>query len=158
LQTQSLGSSPTGSSGGTNPRQIGLGVQVAEITPDFGQGTIQISANPSDLAIQGDGFFIVEGNSGERLFSRNGVFKTNSENELVTITGNRLLGHGVDESFRIQATELVPLTIPVGSTAVMSASGPDGLHWNIIKVQQHNANNDSFFIMIKFKVKIILRV
>jgi flagellar hook protein FlgE len=64
LQTQSLGSAPTDTSGGTNPRQIGLGVQVAEITPDFSQGTIQISANPSDLAIQGEGFFIVEGNGG----------------------------------------------------------------------------------------------
>ncbi len=122
LQTQSLGSSPTGTSGGTNPRQIGLGVQVAEITPDFTQGTIQISANPSDLAIQGDGFFIVEGNGGEQLYSRNGVFKTNSQNELVTITGNRLLGHGVDESFQVQATQLTALTIPLGSTAVAQAT------------------------------------
>jgi flagellar hook protein FlgE len=122
LQTQSLGSAPTDTSGGTNPRQIGLGVQVAEITPDFSQGTIQISANPSDLAIQGEGFFIVEGNGGEQLYTRNGVFKTNSENELVTITGNRLLGHGVDENFQVQATGLTPLTIPLGSTAVAQAT------------------------------------
>ncbi|RIK78970.1 MAG: flagellar biosynthesis protein FlgE [Planctomycetota bacterium] len=122
LQTQSLGSSPTDTSGGTNPRQIGLGVQVAEITPNFTQGTIQISANASDLAIQGEGFFIVEGGSGEQLYTRNGVFKTNSQNELVTITGNRLLGHGVDDNFQVQATELVPITIPLGSTAVAQAT------------------------------------
>src|SRR5437879_6247754 len=53
LQTQSLGSGPQGESGGTNPRQTGLGTEVAEITPDFSQGTIQISSNASDLAIQG---------------------------------------------------------------------------------------------------------
>jgi flagellar hook protein FlgE len=122
LQTQSLGSSPTANSGGTNPRQIGLGVQVAEITPDFGQGTIQLSANPSDLAIQGEGFYIVEGGSGEHLYTRNGVFKTNAANELVTITGNRLLGHGVDENFQVQTTQLVPITIPLGSTTVAQAT------------------------------------
>jgi len=122
LQTLGLGSAPTDSTGGVNPRQTGLGTQVAEITPNFTQGTIEISSNPSDLAIQGDGFFIVQGTAGEQLFSRNGVFKTNAENELVTINGNRLLGFGVDERFAIQTTELVPLNIPLGSSAVAQAT------------------------------------
>src|SRR5690606_3622944 len=100
LQTRGLGAAPTDNSGGTKPRQVGLGTQVAEITPDFTQGTIEISSNPSDLAIQGDGFFMVEGSSGELLYTRNGIFKTNSENELVTITGNRLLGFGIDEFYQ----------------------------------------------------------
>ncbi len=118
LQTHSLGSAPTSSNGGTNPRQIGLGTQVAEITPNFTQGTIEISSNPSDLAIQGDGFFIVDGGSGEQLFTRNGIFKTNSSNELVTATGNRLLGFGVDQDFTIEETLLKPITIPLGEAAV----------------------------------------
>ena len=59
LQTQSLGSAPTDNSGGTNPRQSGLGAMVAEITPNFEQGTVDISSSPTDLAIQGDGFYIV---------------------------------------------------------------------------------------------------
>jgi flagellar hook protein FlgE len=122
LQTQSLGSAPTAGQGGTNPRQTGLGVRVAEITPDFTQGTIEVSANPSDLAIQGDGFFIVEGSQGEQLYTRNGQFKTNSDNELVTVTGNRVLGFGVDDQFDIQTTTLVPITIPLGSAAVAQAT------------------------------------
>ena len=122
LQTRSLGSAPTDTSGGTNPRQTGLGVLVAEITPDFTQGTIEISSSPSDLAIQGDGFFIVEANSGEQLYTRNGIFKTNSENELVTITGNRLLGYGVNEDFEIQSGNLVPISIPLGNAAVAEAT------------------------------------
>jgi flagellar hook protein FlgE len=117
LRTLSHGSTPTDNNGGTNPRQIGLGVQVAEITPDFTQGTLEISTSPSDLAIQGDGFFIVEGSQGEQLYTRNGIFKTNSENELVSATGNRLLGYGVDEFYTLQQTQLVPLTIPLGSAA-----------------------------------------
>lgn len=122
LQTQSLGSSPTPGQGGTNPRQTGLGTRVAEITPDFTQGTIEVSSNSSDLAIQGDGFFIVQGSSGERLYSRNGQFKTNADNELVTTTGNRVLGFGVDDQFEIQTTTLTPITIPLGSAAVAQAT------------------------------------
>ena len=122
LQTQSLGSSPTSNNGGTNPRQTGLGTRVAAITPDFNQGTIEVSSNPSDLAIQGEGFFIVQGTQGERLYTRNGVFKTNSQNELVTPTGNRVLGFGVDSNFQVQTTTLTPLTIPLGQAAVAQAT------------------------------------
>jgi len=114
LQTQSLGSQPTENSGGTNPRQLGLGTMVAAITPNFTQGTIEISANPTDLAIQGDGFFIVQGQGGETLYSRNGVFDINSQHELVTLNGNRLLGFGVDDQFQVQSTQLIPIAIPLG--------------------------------------------
>ncbi len=122
LQTLSLGAAPTSDNGGTNPRQTGLGVQVAGISPDFSQGTVQISSSPSDLAIQGDGLFIVEGADNERVYTRNGIFSLNSENQLVTSTGNRLLGYGIDEQFRIQTTRLTPLTIPLGSEAVAQAT------------------------------------
>jgi len=118
LQTRSLGSSPTDGSGGTNPRQVGLGTMVSEISPNFTQGTIEISSNATDMAIQGDGFFIVEGTQGEQLYTRNGIFKLNAESELTTITGNRLLGYGIDEQFQIQTTNLVPLEIPLGAAAV----------------------------------------
>ncbi|RMF41949.1 MAG: flagellar hook-basal body complex protein [Planctomycetota bacterium] len=122
LQTLSLGAAPSADNGGTDPRQTGLGVQIAGITPDFSQGTLQISSNPSDLAIQGDGLFIVQGADNERLYTRNGIFSLNSENQLVTPTGQRLLGFGVDSKFTIQTTELVPIEIPLGSEAVAQAT------------------------------------
>ncbi|BBO34007.1 flagellar hook-basal body complex protein [Lacipirellula parvula] len=122
LQTQSIGSAPTTSRGGTNPRQIGLGSKVAEITPDFTSGTIEISSNPLDLAIQGDGFFIVQGSQGEQLYTRNGQFKTNGNNEIVTLTGHRVLGYSVDANFTIQPTGLSPIQIPLGAAAVAQAT------------------------------------
>jgi flagellar hook protein FlgE len=122
LRTLSLGSTPTANNGGTNPRQIGLGTQVTSITPNFSQGTIQISTTPSDLAIQGDGFFIVEASTGEHLYTRNGAFQLNNANELVTATGQRLLGFGVDDNYNIQTTQLKPLVIPLGSAAVAQAT------------------------------------
>jgi len=122
LQTLSLGSSPTDTNGGTNPRQLGLGTMIADVTPNFNQGTIEISTTPTDLAIQGDGFFMVQSSSGERLYTRNGMFKLNSNNELVSLTGNRVLGFGVDAQYKISTTQLEPLTIPLGSAAVAQAT------------------------------------
>ena len=118
LQTQSIGSAPSSASGGTNPRQIGLGVKVAAIGPDFSQGTVEISSNPLDLAIQGDGFLMVQGSQGEPLFTRNGQLNLNSENQIVTATGNRLLGYGVDDRFELETAQVQPLEIPLGSTRV----------------------------------------
>ena len=121
LQTISIGSAPSTNSGGTNPRQIGLGVKVAEISPKFTQGTIEISSNPLDVAIQGDGFLIVQSGT-ERLFTRNGQLKLNAENEVTTSTGQRVLGYGVNDDFEIQTDNLVPLSIPVGEERVAQAT------------------------------------
>jgi flagellar hook protein FlgE len=131
LQTQSIGSSPTDSRGGTNPRQVGLGVKVAEITPDFTQGTVEISSNPLDLAIQGEGFFIVQGPQGEQFYTRNGQFKTNATNEIVTITGHRVLGYSVNSNFEIQPTGLTPLSIPLGAAAVAQATENVSMEGNL---------------------------
>ena len=123
LQTISIGSAPSTNSGGTNPRQIGLGVKVAEISPNFSQGTIEISSNPLDVAIQGDGFLVVQSGNGE-LYTRNGQLKLNAENEIVTSTGQRVLGFGVNDDYEIQANpeSLVPLSIPLGKERVSQAT------------------------------------
>jgi flagellar hook protein FlgE len=122
LQTLSDGSAPSDTNGGTNPEQTGLGVQVAGIDPNFAQGTLQTSSNPADLAIQGDGFFVVKGSAGQQLYTRDGEFHLNAINQLTTVSGSQLLGYGVDANFQIQATQLAPLTIPLGSTSVAKAT------------------------------------
>lgn len=120
LQTRSLGSKPSATipgSGGTNPRQVGLGTLVAEITPNFAQGTIQISSNPMDLAIQGDGFFLTQSETGEELYTRNGIFKLNSQNQMVAITGHRVLGWQFnDDGERVEM--LAPIEVPLGSEVI----------------------------------------
>jgi flagellar hook protein FlgE len=134
LQTQSIGSAPSTSTGGTNPRQIGLGVSVAEIAPNFTQGTIQVSANPLDLAIQGDGFFILQGPNGgsQQFYTRNGQFKTNAVNQLVSIGGNRVLGYGVNDQFVIDTNTVKPLSIPFGGSAVAQETNNVTLVGNLL--------------------------
>lgn len=121
LQTISIGGAPTSNSGGTNPRQIGLGVKVAAINPNFSQGTIEISSNPLDVAIQGDGFLIVQSGTG-RVYTRNGQLQLNANNEVVTTTGQRVLGYGVNDNFQLETDNLEPLSIPLGQERVAQAT------------------------------------
>lgn len=116
-RTLSVGSRPTPENGGTNPRQIGLGANVATIITDFSQGSITNSTSPSDLAIQGEGFFIVNGGEGN-VYTRAGNFTLNSDSRLVNPQGLRVQGFGVDEDFNIIDTQLVDIRIPLGELTV----------------------------------------
>ena len=62
--------------------------------------------------------------SGERLYTRNGIFKLNSDAELVNATGQRLLGYGVDDQFRLQGNSATRTTaaVPLGTESVAKAT------------------------------------
>ena len=61
--------------GGTNPMQIGLGMNIDAIDVQMNRGSVQRTESPTDLSIEGEGFFIVRsGNQGEYLFTRAGNF------------------------------------------------------------------------------------
>lgn len=116
-RTISVGSRPTETTGGTNPRQIGLGAQVSAITKDFTQGSITNSSSASDLAIQGDGFFVLNGQEGN-VYTRNGGFTLNSASLLVNTEGLRVQGYGVDQDFNLVTTQLTDIEIPLGELNV----------------------------------------
>jgi flagellar basal-body rod protein FlgG len=74
---------------------VDVPVMTHEIQTAHEQGDMRVSGNPLDLAIMGKGFFSVQGAQGEVL-TRNGNFMLNSNNELVTLRGERVLGEGGD--------------------------------------------------------------
>lgn len=114
--TLSFGSAPSNTDGGTNPRQIGLGAEVASINPDFSQGSITATSSPSDLAIQGDGFFILNnGSIGGQVYTRDGSFSLDSANQLTNTAGQQVMGYGVDKNFNLITTGLTGLQIPLGT-------------------------------------------
>ncbi|MCZ2810414.1 MULTISPECIES: flagellar hook protein FlgE [unclassified Modestobacter] len=85
------GAAPNGDVAGTNPAQVGLGVKVAGITTNFGQGSTQNTGRASDFMISGDGFFVTKvGN--EQLYTRAGSFDTDGVGNLVTPDGAKLQG------------------------------------------------------------------
>jgi flagellar hook protein FlgE len=110
----SLGTAPTGANGGTNPGQIGLGVSLAGTQRNFSNGAISNTGVNTDLAIEGDGFFLVNRGT-EQFYTRAGAFVFNAENDLVTITGDRLQGYAVDENFNLVRGQLSNVNIPIGS-------------------------------------------
>src|SRR2546426_10858221 len=79
----SLGTAPSATNGGTNPGQIGLGVSIAGTQRNFSNGAISATGVATDVAIEGDGFFIVD-SGGEQLYTRAGAFTRNQQNDLVT--------------------------------------------------------------------------
>jgi flagellar hook protein FlgE len=111
-RTLSVGSEAQGANGGTNPRQIGLGATTASIRRDNSQGAITTSTSPSDLAIEGAGFFILDGTQGQ-VYSRNGKFTLNKDALLVNAQGLRVQGYGVDDQFNIVKTQVTDLSIPL---------------------------------------------
>jgi flagellar hook protein FlgE len=122
-----------GARGGTNPVQVGLGVQLAATATNFNQGSAQTTGRPTDLMIQGDGMFVTrKGN--ELLFTRAGSFTFDETGTLVTPTGSRVQGYRLDANGN-RTGGLVDLTLdpslavppaPGGTELVSYSIGSDG--------------------------------
>lgn len=106
---------PTATLGGTNPAQIGLGVMVAGIAQNLGQGSLQVTNRDLDLAIQGDGFFVVD-QGGEQMFTRAGSFFLDANGRLVNSEGGLIQGWTADSAGALLDSGGTPGTIriPIG--------------------------------------------
>ncbi len=119
-QTLSPGSGGASSFSGTNPEQLGLGVAVKSIDSNFQQGGLQATGNPFDLAIQGNGFFVLN-DSFQNLYTRAGSFAVDGQNFLVDPgTGFRVqrfgtLGEGSPTSPAFQTSGSNDIKIPFGT-------------------------------------------
>jgi flagellar hook protein FlgE len=108
-------SGPTETRGGINPLQIGLGAVVGAVDTIHTQGALQLTGKPSDLAIQGDGFFVVSDGS-QTLYTRDGAFDIGSDLRLVNPSnGFYVLGWQADANGNVDTAGPVgPITIPIG--------------------------------------------
>jgi flagellar hook protein FlgE len=86
---------PQNGAGGTNPAQVGLGVRLASITSNFGQGAAETTGKSTDMMIQGDGFFVVK-SGGESLYTRAGSFSFDANGSLTTPNGQIVQGWSAD--------------------------------------------------------------
>ena len=120
-QTLQAASAPTASSGGTNPVQIGNGVQVGTTSTNLSQGTFESTGNPYDLAIQGNGFFVLNNGSGPK-YSRAGAFGLDSSGNLVDpTTGYKVqrtgtVGEATLTSPAFQIPGISDIRVPLGMT------------------------------------------
>ena len=119
-QTVIFASQPGNSLGGVNPGQVGAGVKVSSITKNMLQGSLQQTGIASDMAIDGDGFFVVQiGQKGNGTpsegFTRDGSFTVDSEGKMVTATG-----------YYVLTTDNKPVFIPE------EAKNPDGTKMRVV--------------------------
>lgn len=110
---------PTEELGGVNPKDVGLGMTISTIEQVFTQGNLQSTGVGTDVAIQGNGFFIVK-NGDESFYTRNGVFCLDRDGTLVNpANGMRVQGWMARDlnGEQIVQTAATPtdLVIPVGS-------------------------------------------
>ena len=97
--------------GGTNPMQVGLGVNIASIDKIMTQGAAQRTDNPFDLMIQGEGFFIVGDSSGQ-YFTRAGALNIDPAGNLVTSNGMTVMGwNQVDANGKVIPAIVEPIVI-----------------------------------------------
>ncbi|MGZ4598624.1 MAG: flagellar hook protein FlgE [Oryzihumus sp.] len=106
--------SPQGTSGGTNPAQVGLGVRVGGIMTNFAQGATQMTGRSTDITLQGDGFFVVK-QDGQTLYSRAGAFSFDALGNLVNPDGAIVQGWQADGSGNINPNAaMTGLKLPIG--------------------------------------------
>lgn len=123
-------SAPTSTVGGVNPQQIGSGVQVGGISPDMAQGNLINTSNPLDLAIEGEGYFVLSDGS-QNVYTRAGAFAVDADSNLVDpSTGyivQRIGTVGESDGFQTPgvANTKIPydLAMPASATSVIKVSG-----------------------------------
>lgn len=139
-QTTAGASGPTNTRGGTNPQQVGLGSQISTIDTLHGGGSIQFTGNTLDLAIEGDGFFIVmDEDGGNQYYTRAGNFYLDHDGYLVDGDGRYVKGEGGRIQIPEEATSLsigqdgaVNVVVdnvlePAGQILMATFSNPGGL-------------------------------
>src|SRR5688572_1729339 len=115
------GTAPDGDFGGTNPNQRGLGAQIASIQKDFTQGAIEPTGKNTDLAIDGEGLFVVQDANGQQ-FTRDGSVGLNAADQLVRAGGQFVQGYQVDANFNVIPGSVGNVTIPLGALTSAKAT------------------------------------
>jgi flagellar hook protein FlgE len=115
-QTLQSATAPSGNLGGINPMQVGIGMATGRITPIFTQGSLETTGQVTDLAIQGEGFFIL-GDGQNRFYTRAGAFQFDNDGRLVSANNGFVVqGRLADESGQIvSGTDVQDIVLPFGN-------------------------------------------
>ena len=134
-QTLRSSASPTANIGGTNPSQVGLGVSVGSVDTLQTQGNLASTGKSTDLAIQGNGFFMVS-NGSHTYYTRDGAFDLDSNGVMVNSSnGVKLLGYVADDNGNIDYSKQIDstsfITIPVGTKSSVKQTTTASLDGNL---------------------------
>ncbi len=111
-----------GTTGSGDPVQLGAGTQVGTLPSTFTQGSVQSTGVPTDVAIQGGGFFIVQ-KDGVTSYTRAGDFSVDTNNFLVTSEGQQVMGYPAVNGVIDTGTAVQPLQLGAGSISPPATTG-----------------------------------
>ena len=142
-QTQRGATAPNGELGGINPAQVGLGVAVAGIDVLQTQGNLQSTGKLTDMAIQGDGFFVLSDGSNQ-YFTRDGSFDIALDGSLVNpASGLKVQGWQADAKGAIDTTQpITNLVIPIGQRTTALATSTASVRGNLDAAAPVNTSTD----------------
>lgn len=131
-ETIKRASQPTNTVGGTNPQQMGSGVGVAGISPNMAQGNIVNTGNPLDLAIEGEGYFVLSDGS-QLVYTRAGALTVDANSRLVNpATGYLVQRFGTEgEADGFQASGDSSIHVPYDATLPASATSSIRVQGNL---------------------------
>ncbi len=119
-QTVQGGGAPSATTGGVNPQQIGLGVGIGSETTNESQGALQTTGSPTDMAMQGNGYFMLQQGTGGTAYTRVGTFGFDANGNLVSNgNGDKVVGwmaNGVGKLPVPNSANLQAINIPQTST------------------------------------------
>jgi flagellar hook protein FlgE len=110
-----------GTSGSNNPLQVGVGTRVSGTATNFLQGTLLPTGNSTDMALSGDGFFVVQ-QGGVQALTRAGNFQLSQSGNLTTVDGAQVMGYPVQNGAVNVNAGLAPMVLPVGVTQAAQAT------------------------------------
>src|ERR1043166_1301019 len=121
-RTLAAGTKPGNGQGGTNPIQVGLGSTIGTVQRSFTPGSVETTGVPSDMSIEGDGFFVLRTPENEQVYTRDGAFTLSADNRLISSNGFFVQGYGIDSNFQIVPGKLTDIKIPVGTLTTARAT------------------------------------
>ncbi len=121
-QTKKYPTGTTATLGGTNPRQIGYGVQMNTTTPNMTQSGFTFSDSIYDMAIDGEGFFQLMDGAGNVFYTRAGIFNVDEQGYLVNADGYHVLGVSGNSVGQPGSSEIIRITIPETEAKASSAT------------------------------------
>lgn len=120
-----------GASGGGGGGGGGIGVEVSTISQQFSQGTINITGNNLDCAINGGGFFELTLKDGSSAYTRDGQFKLDSNGNMITNSGASVMGFLPDATGTSYSATPSPLVIPTGAPIAAKATSAITAQFNL---------------------------
>lgn len=112
--------------------QVGRGTQISTVKTTFSQGSFQSTSSSTDLAIEGDGFFMVsEAGSGETLYTRNGSFSFDSQGYLINAEGYRVQGKLYDDEGELMGGDPTDIQVDINSQIPASQTSTLTLNTNL---------------------------